>query len=452
MTAETKGERASTEPRQGRNGTSLESPVTAGSDTFLFDPWDVSWRDDRTAETADQLVENHPVYRLPDGKYVISRYEDVKEILGNHDLYTARPNQEQLIGFPPRLEGDQDPEMLQRLQDLIASIPFDLSEFGNANVIVGVDPPLHTRIRAIVARGFVPRRIRALGDSVDAIVKQCLDGIETASTFEVNEKLAVPVPIRVIGDILGLPVDKHPDLKRWSDVLSASVHGPERGTAGAAVNLIGMLMEFAMTFMPLIEARRQEPGDDLISDMVRAEEGDTLTLIEAVLFLIILMGAANETTTSLIGNTITYLLQNPDQLKLVIEDPSLVAQANEEALRLCAPVQFVYRENNVEVELQGVTIPAGSPLICMIHVANRDKRQYPDPHRFDVTRKGHHLAFGHGVHVCLGAHLGRVEANKAIEAIVAHLPDFELDSQVLRLDRSAFTRAFDSIPLTRKTS
>ena len=422
------------------------------TDTFVFDPWDVSWRDVATIETADQLVENHPVYRLPDGKYVISRYDDVKEILGNHDLYTARPNQEQLIGFPPRLEGDQDPEMLQRLQDLIASIPFDLGEFGKANVIVGVDPPLHTQIRSIVARGFVPRRIRALGDGIDSIVKECLAGIESAQTFEVNEQLAVPVPIRVIGDILGLPVEQHPDLKRWSDVLSASVHGPERGTAGAAVNLIGMLMEFGMTFMPLIEGRRQEPGDDLISDMVRAADGDTLTLIEAVLFLIILMGAANETTTSLIGNTITYLLQNPDQLKLVIEDPSLIAQANEEALRLCAPVQFVYRENNEEVQLQGITIPAGSPLICMIHVANRDKRQYPDPHRFDVTRKGHNLAFGHGVHVCLGAHLGRIEANKALEAIVPHLPSFELDSSVLTLDRSAFTRAFTSIPLVRKTS
>jgi cytochrome P450 len=416
---------------------------------FVFDPWDVSWRDARTVETVDELVENQPVYRLPDGKYVISRYADVREILSNHDLYSARPNQRELLGIPPHLEGEQDPIMLQRLHDLIESIPFDLDSFTSASVIIGTDPPHHTRIRSIAQRGFVPRRIRALEGSIDAIVAECLSGLDSRDSFEIVEELAVPVPIRVIGDILGLPLEKHADLKRWSDVLSASMHGEGRATAEAAVNLVQMLMEFGATFMPLIEGRRENPGDDLISDIVRAEEIDTLTVIEAILFLILLMAAANETTTSLIGNTATYLLQNPEQLKKVLADPSLIDGANEESLRLSCPVQFVYREPNKDVEIQGVKVPAGSPLICMIAAASRDRRQYPDPHRFDVTRKAHNLAFGHGVHVCLGAHLGRLEGRKTMESIVPLLPQFEVDENALRLDRSAFTRAYTQIPLKR---
>lgn len=432
--------------------------MTVRTDTFVFNPWDVTWRDERTEETIDALVEQHPVYRLPDGKYVVSRYADVREILSNHELYSARPNQGELIGFPPRLEGEQDPEMLRRLQELVASIPFDVAEFASASVIVGIDPPLHTRVRSIVARGFVPRRIRALEQSIDTIVADCVqriasvdpvDPADPVDPVDLVTQLAVPVPIRVIGDILGLPRERHADLKRWSDVLSACVHGTQRGTAAAAVDLLGMLMEFAGAFLPMIEERKQHPGDDLISDIVRAEEVDTLTAVEAVLFLLILMAAANETTTSLIGNTAVYLMRHPDQLASVLDNPALIDGACEESLRLACPVQFVYREPNEDVVLHDTTIPAGSALVCMIAAANRDPRQYPDPHRFDVTRKGHNLAFGHGVHVCLGAHLGRIEGRRSLAALAPLLPTFALDEGALRLDRSAFTRAFTSIPLMR---
>jgi cytochrome P450 len=425
--------------------------MTVVSDTFVFDPWDVSWRDHRTVETIDTLVSEHPVYPLPDGSFVISRYADVREIMNDHDRFTAAPNQSQLIGFPPRLEGDQDPEMLQRLQALLENIPFDMTEFASANVIVGVDPPLHTRIRNIVNRGFVPRRIRGLEAGIDAIVEGCLRDLTARDSLEVVEEFAVPVPIRVIGNILGVPPEQHDDLKRWSDVLSTCVHGESRGTAEAAVNLIGMLLEFGALFMPMIEQRRADPGDDLISDMVRAEETDTLSVAEAVLFLIVLMAAANETTTSLIGNTTAYLLQDPEQLKLVLDSPALVDGANEESLRLSCPVQFVYRAPKADVEIQGVSIPAGSPLICFLAGANRDPQQFPNPHHYDVTRRTHHLAFGHGAHFCLGANLGRIEGRKAIQALAPHLPDFRLDESRLRLDRSAFTRAYQEIHLVRNS-
>jgi cytochrome P450 len=420
--------------------------------TFVFDPWDVSWRDDRTEPTVDALLEHHPVYPLADGKFVISRYADVREILGDHDRFTAKPNQGELIGFPPRIEGEQDPAALQRLGELVASIPFDVGEFAGADVIVGVDPPRHSRIRGIVSRGFVPRRIRALEAGIDKIVASSIAGLADAEEFELNARLAVPVPIRVIGDILGLDASRDADLKRWSDTLSASVHGPERGTAGAAADLIEMLIEFASTFLPLVEARKADPGDDLISDMVRAEEVDTLTAVEAVLFLIILMAAANETTTSLIGNAATYLLSSPDQLQKLIDDPSLVDGLVEETLRLCCPVQFVYRAPNEDITLHGVDIPAGSPLVLMLTAANRDPRQYPDPHRFDITRRGGNLAFGSGVHTCLGAHLGRIEGRKTLGALAPLLPSFTVDADALRLDRSAFTRAWTKIPLIRKDS
>jgi cytochrome P450 len=419
-------------------------------ETFVFDPWNVTWRD-RTVETIDALVEDHPVYRTADGSYVISRYNDVREIMNRHDQYSARPNQSSLIGFPPKLDDDADPEMIGRLMAVVSALPFDVGEFAAASVIVGVDPPVHTRIRNIVNRGFVGKRIQALVPRVDAIVAECLQDLDAAKSFEVMTQLAVPVPIRVIGEILGVDRPRCDDLKRWSDVLSTCVHGETRGTIEAAIDLVQMLQEFAGLFMPMIEDRRLAPGDDLISDMVRAEEADTLSVAEAVLFLLILMAAANETTSSLIGNAVPYLCQQRDQLELLLEQPELVSGVVEETVRLAAPVQFVYREPLQDVVLNDVEIPAGSPLICFLAGANRDGRQFPDPHRFDLTRKAHHLAFGHGAHFCLGAALGRLEGRAAIQAIAPALRDFRFDDTDLSLDPSAFTRSYEVVRLERRS-
>lgn len=419
-------------------------------ETFAFDPWDVSWRDGRTEETIDELVEHRPVYALPDGQFVLSRYDDVRDALRDEARFSAAPNQS-LIGFPPTVAPDTDPALLERLMQTVSRLPFDVAEFASAEVIVGIDGPAHRRIRNIVNRGFTPRRIQSLQGRVEGIVADCLNGLEAGGEFELMSQIAVPVPIRTVADLLGVP-ERSQDLKRWSDVLSTCVHGEIRGTIDAAISLVEMLAEFAELFMPLIEARRSAPGEDVISDMVRATEIDTLTVTEAVLFLLIIMAAANETTTSLIGNAVPYLCDNRDQLRASQADPELLDGVIEETLRLCAPVQFVFRQLREPAELNGEALPGGAVLVCLLAAASRDPRQFPDPHRFDITRPGlrhANLAFGHGAHHCLGAALGRLEGRAALQALIPYLEHYDVDRSDLRLDRSAFTRAYERVRMVR---
>jgi cytochrome P450 len=417
---------------------------------FRFDPWDVTWRDADTVATIDQLVENHPVYSLPDARYVFSRYDDVRDALRDESRFSAAPNQS-LIGFPPTVEPGADPELIQRLVAVVQSLPFNVEDFANAEVIVGIDGEAHRRIRNIVNRGFTPRRIAALEEKVAGIVADCVAPIAELDEFDLMAQVAVPVPIRTVADLLGVP-GHATDLKRWSDTLSTCVHGEIRNTVGAAINLVEMLAEFATLFMPLIEQRRENPGDDVISDMVRVTEADTLSVAESVIFLLIIMAAANETTTSLIGNAVPFLLDNPDQLALVQGDAKLIEGVVEETLRLCSPVQFVFRQLRTPETFHGVELPDGAVVVCMIHAASRDARQYPDPHRFDITRDGlrqSQLAFGYGAHHCLGAALGRLEGRLALSALLPQLTHFQIDRSDLRLDRSAFTRAYERVRMVR---
>jgi cytochrome P450 len=429
---------------------SLKPPEAPPAEAFVFDPWDVSWRDDRTVATIDELVENHPLYPLESGQFVLSRYDDVRDALRDESRFSAAPNQA-LIGFPPPIEPDADPAQVQRLVELIQTLPFNVEDFIKAEVIVGIDGPAHRRIRNIVNRGFVPRRIQTLQGRVNAIVADCMSGLDEAAEFDLMSQVAIPIPIRTVADMLGVP-DHAGDLKRWSDVLSTCVHGEIRGTIGAAIDLVEMLTEFATVFMPLIEERRTAPGEDVISDIVRATEIDTLSVAEAVIFLLIIMAAANETTTSLIGNAVPYLRDNPDQLEALRANPELLEGACEETLRMCAPVQFVFRQLREAEEIHGELVPAGAVMVCHIHAASRDSRQFPDPHRFDITRPGlkqSSLSFGYGAHHCLGAALGRLEGRAALAELVPLLEFFDVDRSDLHLDRSAFTRAYERVRMVR---
>ncbi len=199
---------------------------------FVFDPWDVTWRDEHTVATIDELVENHPVYRLPSGQYVFSRYEDVRDALRDEARFSAAPNQS-LIGFPPAIEPDADPELIQRLVAVVQSLPFNVEDFAKAEVIVGIDGEAHRRIRNIVNRGFTPRRIAALEEKVAGIVADCVGPISSLDEFDLMAQVAVPVPIRTVADMLGVP-DNASDLKRWSDTLQRvrPRRDPEHGRRG----------------------------------------------------------------------------------------------------------------------------------------------------------------------------------------------------------------------------
>jgi cytochrome P450 len=241
--------------------------------------------------------------------------------------------------------------------------------------------------------------------------------------------------VTVIAELLGIERERTADFKRWSDCIVGGLSG----AAGALQpeTMARAFGELAHYVIGVVEARRAQPREDLISTLIRAEEGETaLSPAEAVFFTLLLLVAGNETTTNLLGNAMLALLAHPEQLARVQRDPSLVPALVEEALRFCGPVQFVYRAATRDVELAGVAIPAGSLVMPLIASANRDETQFEDPGRFDVTRDNQgHIAFGLGIHFCLGASLARLEARVALEELFARYARFErLESTVDYID------------------
>jgi cytochrome P450 len=297
---------------------------------------------------------------------------------------------------------------------MIAALPFPPQEMATARSVVFADPPEHDSLRAIVNRGFTPRRIAALEPRVRAIARECLAEARRKGELDLVHDLAIPLPVTVIAELLGIDPERRRDFKRWSDaVVASSGDGdPTRSTESstrAALELIQYLGE-------VIEARRKHPREDVISTLVRAEDGQTLRPAEVVMFTLLLLVAGNETTTNLLGNVVLALTRNPDQLALVQEDPSLVPALVEEGLRYESPAQLLFREVTRDTEVGGVKLPAGAIAVPILASANRDEDVFADGERFQVAReRPGHLAFGLGVHFCLGASLARLEARVALE-------------------------------------
>jgi cytochrome P450 len=413
-----------------------------------YEPWDPSCRVG-LFETYQRLILEAPVYQAPSGTWVVSSYAGVDYILSRPELFSNRPNQDETIGFPPKLDvtSSDGEELLQRLMAVAAELPLNFDELLTARVIVGADAPQHTRQRRIVNRGFTPRRVAALQSRIDEIVMSRLEGIENTTSFDILEDLAIPVPVGVIADLLSVEESRHSDVRRWSDLLATLPSSENRGSTESTFALLGMLKEFADYFVPLIEARRAEPQDDMISDLVRAVELDTMTVTETVLFILVVMSAGNETTTNLIGNTVIQLLQNPAQLALLTANPEMMTGAIEESARHQSPFQFLFREAIEDVEVCGVTIPAGGIVAILIGAANRDPDVFQDPDVFDITRETPHLGFGKGIHFCLGAPLARLEAQRALGALLPHLHRFRLSDEPLELNDSLLIRGHRSVLL-----
>jgi cytochrome P450 len=417
---------------------------------LYYEPWDPASRTDLFA-TYGRLREEAPVYRTGSGMWVISRFEDVKAVMAHPELYSNRPNQDEAVGFPPKVDQIDD-ETMGRLLAVVAELPLDFNELLTARMIVGADPPQHTRQRMLVSRGFVPRRIAGLSAQVQSAVEDALGAVNGRERFDLVADVATPVPVKVIADLLSVDEDHLEDVKRWSDQLATLAQSESRGSADSILALLGMLKEFSEYFVPLIESRRASPADDLISELVRAEDNDVLTATETVLFILVLMSAGNETTTNLIGNTVVALLENLDQLALLRANPELLPSAIEESIRYLSPFQFLFRETITPIALHGTTIPPGEMLVILVGAANRDPRQFEDPDRFDITRTTPHLGFGHGIHFCLGAALARMEGRAALEGLLPLLGEYRLESGSMDLLPSLLIRGFESIPMVRRRS
>jgi limonene-1,2-epoxide hydrolase len=261
----------------------------------------------------------------------------------------------------------------------------------------------------------------ALEPRIRKIAERLRDRFLPAGTCDLMADFAVPLPVIVIAELLGVDSDRQHDFKRWSDALLRAVF--DRPDAEEAARIGQCLQELSDYFEEVIAARRRQPADDLISTLVRAEEADgVLTADEVRVFVFTLLVAGNVTTTNLIGNTAVALLEHPEELARATRDLALVPSLVEEALRYDSTSQLLFRTATEDVTLAGVTIPAGSLVAPLFASANRDERVFDDPDRFDVTRDPKdHLAFGHGIHFCLGAPLARLEARVAFETLLPRL-------------------------------
>jgi cytochrome P450 len=396
-----------------------------------------------------ELRDRAPVYLTAAGMYVVSRYDDVRGIQRSPRLFSNRPQADEASNFPTG--ADAAPEQLELLGALMAGFPSEVSveKLTSARTIIGADPPDHTRIRRIVNRGFTPGRIASLGTKIDVIVDECLSGIETAEVYDVVSRLAIPLPVQIIGDMLGIEPKMRPNIKRWTDGIAQSSVGDLRGTTEGLALGLRVLREFSTYLAPLVEQRRVHPQDDIISAMVRSMDDDTLSTAEALMMAVTIMAAGNETTTNLIGNAVVAFYENPGQLGLLKADLFLLPNAVEEANRISSPIQFNFREALDDVEVAGTRIPKGATVVLHLASANRDPRQFEDADSFRVDRPlGKNLAFGHGIHFCLGAHLTALEARSALRKLIPHLDRFDLDLNALERSPYMFLHGVKSIPLT----
>ena len=353
------------------------------------------------------LREASPFAQAGGALVVVGRHADCSAILRDPRSSSERNNS---LLAPPEVRAQRAPSFLS------------------------LDPPDHTRLRRLVSKAFTPRAIARLEPRVHELSDELLTKAGPdrggAGQIEVVSQLAYPLPVRIISELLGVPPGDHARFAGWSASLAHSLQpqfiaadpAPARAAQQAR-------LEFADYFRELIAARRGRPGDDLLSELIRAEDdGQVLSEPELIATCVLLLVAGHETTVSLISNAILALLRHPDQLAALRADPGLAAGAVEETLRYDAPVQFTGRVARGEMQVGPVTAPDGAVLLLLLAATGRDPLVFPDPDSFDIRRgAGNHLAFAAGPHFCLGAPLARLEATIALQAFATRVAGPELD-------------------------
>jgi cytochrome P450 PksS len=309
------------------------------------------------------------------------------------------------------------------------------------------DPPNHTRLRALVNTTFTPRLVEQLRERVQQLTDDLLDAVQSRGRMDVIRNYALPLPTTIISKMLGVPAADRHQFHRWSNAVIAAANSTW-GLVKAVPNAL-LLMRYIRAF---IKKRRADPRDDLVSALARAEEaGDALSEDELLAMVFLLLVAGHETTVNLIGNGALALLEHPDQLEKLRNDPALIKPAVEELLRYTSPVDTATeRYAREDVAIAGVTIPRGDMVYVVIASANRDERQFPNPDALDITREpNRHLAFGLGAHFCVGAPLARLEGQIAINTLLRRVPDMRLTvaPDALRWRRGLLLRGLEALPV-----
>ncbi len=364
---------------------------------IAFDPFDPTTRENPYPVYA-RLREEEPVHRVEAlGLAVVSRYDDVLAILKDPRSFSSTAMRDLFSQSAKSVMDDAELE---------------------GETLIGTDPPVHTRLRKIVNRAFTPSRIAALEPRIREITADLVAGFEQRGECELLSDLAIPLPVIIIAEILGVDPARREEFKRWSEDLLLA--GTGRPTPEQAERIRISDDELGVWVDEVVEARRAEPRGDLISALVAAESSEEVMTSEEIGNLItILLIAGNETTTNLLANAVLALLGHPDQLAAVAREPRLIPGAVEEILRYDSPVQLTLRRASRDVELPGGKIHENETVAVLLASANRDERQFADADRLDVRRDTRsHVAFGFGTHFCVGAGLARLEARVALEALL----------------------------------
>lgn len=357
--------------------------------------------------------EQRPVARPDERLFVVSRFADCEAVLADAAF------------------GHPEPGMARPFRDGADEAGDEVSGRGtgvSARSLLVLNPPDHTRLRRLTSRAFTPARVRALAPRIEVMTSELVSrfapGGRPAGGFDVISGLALPLPVRVICELFGIPAADRDLLVSWSAAMSRALDPGFLIPRDAAARMRAASGEFSAYLRDLLPARRQQEGEDLISALIAAHDADdALTEDELIGVCMLVLIAGHETARSLIGAAVLALLRHPDQLALLAATPGLVEPAVEEVLRYDPPVQLVVRFALRDAAVADVTVPAGSFVLLLLGAANRDPALCDDPDAFWVDRQvRRHLAFGHGIHFCLGAPLARLEASVALRQLLPLLP------------------------------
>lgn len=368
------------------------------------------------------MRQSYPLYHDPQrGSWNVFRYEDVQRVLSEYETFSSQ---------------------FMKKRSLLPTQPF-------AAAIISTDPPRHRQLRSLVTQAFTPRAVEALAPRITAIVQEHLERVASAGRMDIIEDLATPLPVIVIAELLGIPSQDRARFKKWSDY---TVQAANFGTNVDLKKFMNPAMiEMGKYFIGMIEKRQKLPGDDLISGLLNASiDGEHLNQMELLGFCVLLLVAGNETTTNLIGNAMLSFAERPDLWETLRSQPDLIPAAVEETLRYRSPVQAMFRVTTRKVELHEQVIPAQASMIAWIGSANHDETQFPQAEQFDLSRTSNkHIAFGNGIHYCLGAPLARLEARITLSSMLERFHTFSLaPAAVIERHPSLIVYGLNALPIT----
>lgn len=385
-----------------------------------------------------RLRDEAPVYKCPHtGIVFVSDYDTVRRVAKDHATFSNK------FGQAMRPMGDQVDQEIAAVYE---------TGYQPVDTMLTEDPPVHRRYRGMVNQAFTARRVSTLQPDIERICHELIDKMLAKGTVEFVSEFAEPVPLTVIAEQLGVSLDDYELFKTWSDAFVAQLSG--MASREQQIEAAKLIVQFQHYFAERLEERRNNPQDDIISDIVHAqfENERPLDMPEMLSILQQLLVAGNETTTSSIAEGVLLMIRYPEQFAKLKANPDLVDNLVEEVLRLSTPTANMWRVATKDTEINGVPVEKGGMVQIRYSAANRDAGQYPDPDTFDVERGNapSQIAFGYGVHMCIGASLARKEMNVAFRCLLERIDRFELacDESELNYPPNVLLRGLSSLPLT----